>query len=243
MALRYDRTGFNDIVICQDEEEFCYGTDAVILAHEASKSAKTEKEDCAIADLGTGTGIIPLILSQKTKAGRIVGVEVQEHSFRLAEKNAGANGLDGRVTFIHENVRDVGERFPAEFDVVTTNPPYTASGVGIESVNSAKAVARHEILGTLEDFLKAASLILKDKGELYMIHRPNRIVDICQGCREWSLEPKEMTFISGKPGEKPNLLLVKCVKNGGRDLKIMEPFAVRDGEGRFTERMLRYYEV
>ncbi len=243
MALRYDRTGFNDIVICQDPEEFCYGTDAVILAHEAAGSAMAHRRDCAIADLGTGTGIVPLILSQKTEAGRIMGIEVQKHSFALAEKNRRENGLDDRISFVLGNVKNVSREYGAEFDIVTSNPPYTAEGEGIESGNSAKAIARHEILGTLDDFLKAASIMLKDKGEFYMIHRPGRIVDICQGCRENGLEPREMTFISGKPGEKPNLLLIKCVKNGGRDLKILPPFAVRNTDGSFTEKMLRCYDT
>ena len=217
MALRYDRTGFNDIVICQDPDEFCYGTDAVILAREASRSAMASRKECAIADLGTGTGIVPLI-----------GEE---------------NGLSGRVSFVMGNVRDVSTGYGGEFDIVTSNPPYTAGGEGIESGNDAKAIARHEILGTLDDFLKAAAFMLKDKGEFYMIHRPGRIVDICAGCRKYGLEPKEMTFISGKPGEKPNLLLIKCVKNGGRDLRVLAPFAVRNDDGSFSERMLKCYEI
>lgn len=243
MALRYDRTGFKDIVICQDPDEFCYGTDAVILAHEASRSAMALRKDCAIADLGTGTGIVPLILSQKTAAGRIMGIEVQERSFRLAERNGEENGLSGRVSFVMGNVRDVSPGYGGEFDIVTSNPPYTAGGEGIESGNDAKAIARHEILGTLDDFLKAAAFMLKDKGEFYMIHRPGRIVDICAGCRKYGLEPKEMTFISGKPGEKPNLLLIKCVKNGGRNLRVLAPFAVRNDDGSFSERMLKCYEI
>ena len=165
MALRYDRTGFNDIVICQDPDEFCYGTDAVILAHEAAGSAMAHRRDCAIADLGTGTGIVPLILSQKTEAGRIMGIEVQKHSFDLAEKNRRENGLDDRISFVLGNVKNVSREYGAEFDIVTSNPPYTAEGEGIESGNSAKAIARHEILGTLDDFLKQTGL-RKDNSRL-----------------------------------------------------------------------------
>lgn len=249
MALRLDKTGFNSVVICQDTEEFCYGTDAVILAHEASLSPKAKSSECRIADLGTGTGIIPLILSQKTRAGSIYGIEAQEHSYQLAVRNAMDNGLSDRVRFVCGNVKDVShlDDFGGEkagiFDIVTANPPYTVAGAGIESENEAKAIARHEILGTLDDFLRAAAVLLKDKGEFYMINRPNRLVDICEGCRKYSLEPKEMTFISGKPSEKPNLILIKCVKNGKRELKVKAPFAVRNEDGTFSEIMMDTYKI
>lgn len=249
MGLRYDRTGFGDIVICQDERGFRYGTDAVILAHEASKSPKASRQSCVIGDLGTGTGIVPLILSEKTGAGRIWGMEVQEACYELAVKNALDNGLSDRVKFMRCDVRDLADRLKEKemeemagaFDIITANPPYMAKGEGIESRDDGTAIARHEIMGGLDDFIRCASLLLKDKGDFYMIHRPGRLVDICQGCRRFSLEPKEMTFISGKPMEKPKLLLVKAVKNGGADLKIKAPFAVRSEEGQFTEEMLRAY--
>ena len=240
---RIDNTGFGDIRIKQCPEEFCYGTDAVILAHQAAEISVSKHFE-KIIDLGTGTGIIPLILSHKTGASLIAGVEIQKHSFDLAEENIIINGLSERLKFFNCNVRELTERHPelcGSFDAVTTNPPYTAGACGIESSNKAKALARHEIEGSLDDFLKTASVLLKDRGDFFMVHRPGRLVDICEGCRKYRLEPKDMTFVNGKAGEKPNILLIHCVKNGKRDLKFNNILTMRNNDGSFTEEALKAY--
>jgi len=265
MALRLDDTGFGGIMIYQDPEQFCYGVDAVLLADFAAKGAAKSGENGRVLDLGTGNGIVPLILSHKTKAHWIGGVELQTDVVQLAEKSSEFNGLSGRVHFFNADVskavewieKTAADEVPAGgpqgkiaelgslagcLDVVTSNPPYMKGETGIESAMMAKALARHEIAGGLDDFLAAAALMLKDKGDFYMVHRPGRLVDICEGCRRMNLEPKEMRFVSGKPWDKPNIMLVHCVKNGGRELKILEPLFVHDENGKYSQEILEIYE-
>ncbi len=243
MKLRFDETGFGDIGIFQAPEEFCYGVDAVLLAEFASKGA-ARRRNCRIMDLGTGTGIVPLILSHKTEAAYIAGLELQDRSFALMEKNIAYNQLENRVFGFHGDVTDFlhREEMTGTFDVVTSNPPYTAGTCGLESKNRAKALARHESSGSLDDFLKLAAKLLKDRGDFYMVHRPARLIDICESCRRHRLEPKELRFISGKPMEKPNILLIHCVKYGNPELKILEPLAVHNEDGSYTEEILKIYE-
>lgn len=244
MDLRLDETGFGELKIFQRPEEFCYGVDAVLLADfAASSSAVRKKERCRMIDLGTGTGIIPLILSHKTEAGLICGLEVQQNSYDLAVKNAEYNGLSERLQFFHDDVSLFQhEELEQSFDVVTTNPPYTAGCRGIESKNKAKAIARHETTGSLDDFVRQAAKLLRDKGDFYMVHRPARLADICETCRKYRLEPKEMRFVSGKPGEIPNILLVHCTKNGNKELKILTPLAVHEENGNYSQEILKIYE-
>lgn len=242
MELRLDDTGFGGIHIYQNPQEFCYGVDAVLLADFASGSPAARREKSRIIDLGTGTGIVPLILSHKTKAGKIYGVEVQEASWQLAEKNREYNNLTDRLEFIKSDIKKLDEVHREGFDIVTSNPPYTAGNCGIESANRAKMIARHETTADLDDFIARAAWLLKDKGEFYMVHRPGRLIDICESCRKHRLEPKELRFVSGKPMDKPNILLVHCVKNGNRQLKVLDPLAVRNEDGDYTEEICEIYE-
>lgn len=243
MNLRLDETGFGNLKIFQNPEEFCYGVDAVLLAGFASEGARKKRENCRIMDLGTGTGIVPLILSHKTQAGYIAGLEVQKNSWDLAVKNAEYNLLTGRVRFFHGDVKGFSNKSLAgTFDVVTSNPPYTAGASGIESSNKAKAIARHETTASLDDFIKTAAVLLRDKGEFYMVHRPARLVDICESCRRHRLEPKELCFVSGKPLEKPNIILVHCTKNANRELRILDPLFVHNENGSYSQEILKLYE-
>lgn len=244
MELRLDDIGFGGLQIFQQPEEFCYGVDAVLLAGFAAESVAADKKDTRIMDLGTGTGIVPLILSHKTRAAYIGGLEIQEHSWKLAAKNFEYNGLTERLHAFLGDICSFGfdSDLRESFDIVTSNPPYTAGSRGIESKNRARAIARHETTASLDDFLAGAARLLRDKGDFYMVHRPARLVDICEGCRKHRLEPKEICFVSGKPMEKPNILLIHCVKNSGRELKILPPIAVHNEKGGYTQEVLRIYE-
>ena len=237
---RIDEIGFGKLKLIQETDEFCYGVDAVMLADFAVKMAKPFDK---VLDLGTGTGIIPLILSHKTKANHIFGIEVQENSFNLAQRNAKENGLSDRVSFLHLNVKDVKADvgyMEGSFDLITTNPPYTKGGSGIQNGNIAKTIARHEVEASLEDFIGAAAYLLKDKGDFVMVHRPARLVDIAEACRKYRLEPKEIQFVSPRQGEAPNIMLMHAVKNAGRELKMLEPIAVYEGEG-YSEQIKEMY--
>lgn len=233
---RIDEIGFSNLRLIQKPEEFCYGVDAVILADFASK-----KKAARIVDLGTGTGIVPVILSHKTKAEFIYGIEYQKNSFDRAVRNVELNGLADRLEFINANVAEF-DGLKEWADAVTTNPPYMVSNGAITNENTAKTIARHETVGTLEDFVKCASGILKNKGDFYMVHRPSRLVDIFVTCRKYRLEPKEIRFVAPRKGERPNIILVHCVKNGGAELKILNDLYVYEEPGVYSDEIEKIYE-
>ena len=169
---RIDNIGFGNLKLIQNPEEFCYGVDAVILADFAKESTGMKMVSChserskqsLVFDLGTGTGVIPLIISEGTQ-GKIIGVEIQKKSFELAERNAKINSLEDRISFINQDIKDYeiwGEEYRSKADIVTTNPPYMTRTSGLKNDNSAKLIARHETTADLEDFIKASAYLLKD---------------------------------------------------------------------------------
>lgn len=247
MALRIDKTGFGDIEIAQDDAMFCYGIDAVLVSDFAAKKLAVKKSGIyGICDLGTGNGIIPLILAYKTDAKKIVGIEIQQRSFELAMDNARRNDMSDRLSFINCNVGDtetvckvLGKN---SFEAVTMNPPYTEKGRGMVASSAEKNIARHETNASLSDFVACADALLKDKGELFMIHRPSRLADIFAALRKYKLEPKEMQLISGKSAEVPNLVLLHCVKNAKPELKILPQIFVREEDGSMSKKIREVYE-
>lgn len=237
MAERTDDMGFGGLRLIQDTEEFCYGIDAVLAAGFAARN-RHEK----IIDLGTNNGVIPLILSRISSAEFIAGAEKQRRGFELAVRNAQLNGLQDRLEFKLCDILDIAEHYKkGSFDAVVCNPPYFEKSTGIINDSKGLAAARHETTARLEDFIKCAAYLLMDKGAFYMIHRPSRIVDIAWHCRNNGLEPKYMRFVSPKEGVKPNLILVECRKNGGRELKFMDPLIVYDSKGNYTKEILEIY--
>ena len=241
---RIDATGFGPLLIIQDPEEFCYGVDAVLLADFAVKRARSIKENTRIIDLGTGSGIIPLILSQKTVSGEIFGVEVQENSCDRAVRSAKLNELEERIEFIHSDIKDLDEIRPelkGTFDMVTCNPPYTQGGGGMRSENTAKMIARHETTADLDDFIRISGELLKDRGDLFMVHRPSRLVDIFVSARKYRLEPKAVRMVLPREGEEPNIVLIHMIKNGGADLSVLKPLIVHDTNGGFTMELEEAY--
>lgn len=246
---RLDKTGFGNLSIIQKPEEFCYGVDAVVLAHFAASKGEQEKtirtRGIRCIDLGTGTGIIPLILSHKTDFEEIYGLEVQKDSCDRARKNFLINDLESRLTVIHGDVsameKAVDQNYLGTFDMVTTNPPYSIREGAIKSVNPAKMIARHETSGSLEDFINAAEILLKPGGDFYMIHRPSRLVDICVLCRMHHLEPKGIRFVSPAEGERPNIFLIHCVKNGKPELKFMNNLNIHEGK-EYSKELMTIYE-
>lgn len=237
MSERIDQMGFGKLCLIQDSDEFCYGVDAVILADFAAKTAKKKR---AICDLGTGTGAIPLILSHKTEAERLTGIEVQKNSYELALRNVEMNGLSKRVEIMNLNVKDIKERDC--YDVVTCNPPYAEGGKALLSSLDAKAIARHEILGDLKDFMNAAARLLKDRGELFMVHRPSRLVDIMCIGRELRLEPKTLRMVCPREGEAANIVLVHFIKGAGRELKVLPDLYVYGENGTYSDEIQSIYE-
>ena len=240
---RIDEIGFGGLKLVQDSDAFCYGTDAILLAYSVWRDEASRDRAERIADLGTGNGIVPLILSAKTKAD-ILGIDVQGEAIALARETAALNGLGDRLEFLMGNVKDIESILPnrASFDIVTMNPPYTAGGCGIASPNPAKAIARQEIEGSLHDFMVASEYLLKDGGTLYMVHRPGRLTDIVSEMRMLGIEPREIQFVSGKRGEEPNILLISGIKGGKNELRILPEFSVRNDDGSFTDDMNLAYK-
>lgn len=239
MGKHIDEIGFGGLKLLQDTEGFCYGTDAVLLAY----MVRSVKDPKLIMDLGTGNGVVPLIISATTDA-KIYGVEIQERASALARESVRLNNLDGRIKITSGNVKDIGSiwREKGQFDVVTMNPPYQEVNGGLISRNKEKAIARQEIEGQLKDFLKAADYLLKMGGHLFMVHRPSRLTDIICELRDLRIEPKELRLVTGKPKEKPNILMLHAVKGGRAELKILPEMAVRNNDGSFTEEMIKAYK-
>lgn len=233
---RLDEIGFGSLKLIQKPEEFCYGVDAVILADFAAK-----KYPARVVDLGTGTGIIPLILSHKTRAEDIYGIEYQRESWQRAVRNAALNSLEHRLHFVQANVADFDE-LRGWADAVTANPPYMAGKGGLTNKSSAKTIARHETVGSLEDFIRCACRLLREKGDFFMVHRPARLVDIFTLCRSYSLEPKEMRLVAPMEGKKANIVLIHCVKHGGAELSILPELYVYKDKGVYSDEIQRIYE-
>lgn len=208
---RIDDLQYKGLKIIQNNDGFCFGIDSVIL----SDFAKNIKENSDVVDLGTGTGILGLLLCGKTKLRTITGIEIQEDVAKMAEKSIKLNELENRFKIFNVNINSVFKENLLEknkFDVVIMNPPYKELGSGITNENKSKLIARHEITATLEDFVKTAAALLKDKGELYIVHKPERTVDIITKLRENKLEPKELKVVYSRKDTDASLILIKAVK-------------------------------
>jgi len=238
---RIDDIGFGNLALIQDTKEFCYGVDAVILAHFASTLCKRPKK---AADIGTGTGVIPLMLYHMTGAREIVGIEIQERPFELANRNVSLNGLDGKIRMVRGDASDAEllKDENASFDLVTSNPPYVKKRSGMTSIAAAKMTARHETTAGLDEFAGMAARLLKPLGSFCMVHRPDRLVDICDSCRKHNLEPKHMRFVSPDKSKAPNILLIHCVKHGGPNLKLLKPLYIYEEDGDYTGEIKNIYE-
>ena len=248
---RIDNIGFGGLRLIQKPEDCCFGVDAVLLAGFAARGAAGR--EYRIMDLGTGTGVIPILLSHKTEAAEICGLEVQPESHERACRNLLLNGLSGRVRMLLGDVAELAaeteppaktgwEAYFGKFDMVVTNPPYMPFQGGQRNRCDARAIARHETTAGLEEFVRASARLLRDRGELYMVHRPSRLADICVFCRKYKLEPKELRFVSPHRERAPNILLLRCAKNGGPELRLLDPLFVYESDGSYTREVLDIYE-
>ena len=234
---RIDDLQYKGLRLIQKTDGFRFGVDAVLLADFAG----VRKGDRVI-DLGTGTGIIPILLSGKTQASSITGLEIQQEMAEMAARSVELNGLEGRVAVVCGDIKNSIELFgPSSFDAVVTNPPYMNRGGGLVNPSDAKAVARHEILCSLEDVIRAGSRLLVPGGQFSMVHRPERLVDILCLMRNYNIEPKFLRFVHPSPYRKPNLILIKGTRGGNPQLKMMEPLYVYDDNGNYSEEIDRIY--
>ena len=220
---RIDDLEFEDLKIIQNTKGFCFGIDSVLL----SDFAKNIKKNSTIVDLGTGTGIISILLSKKTEAKKIYGIELQEEVCDMASRSVLLNNLQDKIEIINKNIKNISDTLGINVcDVVVTNPPYKKYGTGLLNEDDSKIISRHEKECTLEDVIKQSFKILKDKGLFYMVHRPDRLVDILNIMRKYKLEPKNIRFIYPSIDKSPKLVLIKGIKNAKPFLKIDKPLIV-----------------
>ncbi len=235
---RIDDLEFKKLKVIQNKEGFCFGIDAVLL----SDFAKNIKNNAKVLDLGTGTGIISILLCGKTNLSKIIGVEVQEEVADMAKRSVRLNNLENKFEIINENITNLEKIYERNsFDVIVTNPPYKKENTGIVNEEKKKLISRHEILAKLEDYIKISNKLLKDKGEFYMVHRPERLVDIITYMRQYKIEPKEIRFVCSHENEPPKLVLIKGVKNGKPFLKFKENLYIYENNGNYTEEIYKIY--
>lgn len=234
---RIDDLQFKGLKLIQKKDGFCFGIDAVLLAN----FADVKKGSCVI-DLGTGTGIIAVLLAGKTQAKEIVGLEIQTEISEMAARSVKLNNLEDRVRIVNGDIKKAVEYFGvSKFDTVVTNPPYMVQGRGLVNPSDTKAISRHEILCTLEDIVKVGSRLLKPCGQLAMVHRPERIADVLCLMRKYSIEPKLLRFVHPSIYKKANLILIKGIKGARPYLKVIEPLYVYDANGNYTDEINRIY--
>ncbi|AYD39112.1 tRNA1(Val) (adenine(37)-N6)-methyltransferase [Clostridium fermenticellae] len=232
-----DDLQLNNIFIIQKKDAFRFGVDAVLLANFVK-----DKRNAKVIDLCTGTGIIPFILSQKTKVSDITGIEIQEEMVDMASRSVLFNRLEGKIRFINHDLRDIKfVKGLEKVDIVTVNPPYKLKGSGIINSNDKNAIARHEICCTLEDVVKASKVLLTHNGKFYMIHRPDRLVDIMCIMRKYKIEPKFITMIYPNVKKAPNMVLVEGQNNGGKFLRWGEPIYIHSLDGSYTDQIEKIY--
>jgi len=212
----------NGLKIIQRRGVFRFGTDAVLLANNS-----VVPRGASVLDIGTGTGIIPILLSAKTDASHLTGIEVQPDMADMAKRSVDMNGLGEKIDIVCGNICDAALLFgKASFDVIVTNPPYKRSGSGIKNSCDSKTVARHEIAGTLDDFIRVSSVLLRPMGHFNMICRPERLCDTMESLRKYGLEPKELTMVHSDYRKPPVMFLLHAVRGGGKNLVVKEPLLI-----------------
>ena len=211
--------------------------DAVIL----SGFAKVKKGE-NVLDLGTGTGIIPILLAAKTEGKHFTGLEIQTESAEMANRSVLLNELEERVSIKEGDIKEAVQLFGASsFDVVTSNPPYMNEGGGLVNPFAAKAIARHEILCSLEDVVAAAARLLRPLGRFYMIHRPHRLTDIMVLLRQYRLEPKRIRFVQPYADKEPTMVLVEAARGGKPMVKVDAPLVIYQAPQEYTEEIVEIY--
>jgi tRNA1(Val) A37 N6-methylase TrmN6 len=234
---RIDDLQLHGLRLIQNVESFCFGVDAVLVSDFVDV-----KKNHRVLDIGSGTGIIPILLAGKTQAKSIVGLEIQEDMAEMAGRSVLLNDLQNRVQIVHGDIKTYSEYFSkSSFDVVVSNPPYTNKGCGLVNPHDTKAISRHEILCSLEDVVSSAASLLVSGGQLAMVHRPERLVDIICCMRKYSIEPKYLRFVHPKPHKKPNMILIKGNRGGNPELKVQEPLYVYNLDGTYSDEINKIY--
>lgn len=234
---RIDDLQRNNLKIIQNPNKFCFGMDAVLLSGFARI-----KDGSRVVDLGTGTGIIPILLSAKTKAEHLSGLEIQEESADMARRSVELNHLEDRIDIVVGDICQASEIFGASTcDAVTCNPPYMISQHGLKNPEGPKAIARHEVLCTLEDVIREAARLLKPGGNFFLVHRPFRMAEIIGKLLQYKLEPKRMQLVYPYIDKEPNMVLLEACRGGKSRMTVEKPLIVYEKPGVYTPEIYEVY--
>ena len=234
---RLDELHRNGYFIIQNPTRFCCGMDAVLLSGFAQA-----RQGERVLDLGTGTGIIPILMEAKTKASDFFALEIQEESADMARRSVRYNHLEDKIRIITGDMKDASKIFGASsFDIVTTNPPYMIGQHGISSASDAKAIARHEILCDLDDILRESAKVLRPNGRFYMVHRPFRLAEIFAKMVAYKIEPKRMKLVYPYVDKEPNMVLIEGLRGGKSRLTVEKPLIVYREQGVYTDEIYDIY--
>ncbi|MCM1049687.1 MAG: tRNA1(Val) (adenine(37)-N6)-methyltransferase [Clostridiales bacterium] len=234
---RIDDLQRNGYQIIQNRDKFCFGMDAVLLSGFARA-----KEGSFVLDLGTGTGIIPILMEAKTEASHLIGLEIQEESADMARRSVLLNGLEDKISIVTGDIKEAGSLFDAaSFDVITCNPPYMIGQHGLTNPTDAKAIARHEILCTLEDVVSQTARLLKPGGNFFMVHRPFRLAEIMVMLSRYKLEPKRLQLVYPFVNKEPNMVLIEANRGGRPRLKVEKPLIIYKEAGVYMQEIYDIY--
>lgn len=223
--------------ILQKKKGFCFGMDAVLLSGFAQV-----REGEKVIDLGTGTGILPILLEAKTPGSHFTGLEIQADMADMASRSVRLNRQEAKVSIVNGDIREASRLFgKASFDVAVSNPPYMNDSHGLKNPDLPKAVARHEVLCTLEDVVREAALLVKPGGRFYMVHRPRRLAEIMVTLKGHGLEPKRIRFVHPYREREANMVLLESVRGGKPMLKVEPPLIVHKPSGEYMEEIRTVY--
>lgn len=235
---RIDDLQYKGLKIIQDTEGFCFGIDSVLLTEFAKKDMKKNKK---IVDLGTGTGILGILLSKKVDPFKIIGVELQKDVAEMAKKSVELNNMQNIMEIINEDIHLLTLE-KNSFDYIITNPPYKRKGTGLVNNVDKKIISRHETTVGLEEWVSISKGLLKDKGAIYMVHRTDRLSEIIEILKKYKLEPKRIRFVYPNIYKEANLVLIKAVKSGNEFLKVEKPLIIYKEDGSYTDEILNIYK-
>ena len=223
--------------IIQSPGRFCFGMDAILL----SSFATVKKNETAL-DLGSGTGILPILLEAKNEGAHYTGLEIKEESADMARRSVRHNHLQDKVDIITGDIKEASAIFgAASFHVITTNPPYMIGDHGLKNENEALYIARHEVLCTLDDILRESARLLKPKGRFYMIHRPFRLPEILSKMTAAGIEPKRMRLVYPFVDKEPNMVLIEAVKGGKQRITVESPLIIYKKDGSYMDEIYKIY--
>lgn len=235
---RLDQLNRTGLRIIQHPGRFCFGMDAVLLSSLASLKAGE-----SVCDFGTGTGVIPLLLSSRCSNLHITGLEIQSSMAEMANRSVILNALQDRITILQADFRTAADLAgKRKFDLVISNPPYKALKDGLINPSSAQAIARHEVFGDLDELLQSAAAVLKPLGRLALIYRPQRMVALLSGMAAVGIEPKRLRLIQPMINRKPNLVFVEGVLGGKPELMVEPSLVIYGEDGTYTKELLERYD-